>query len=98
MTQVVVDNVGHEAHDVLHPKTKLLEVLPLFRLIPIIHHDIGLVRRSGGSKADPPWTPVLHLLLRTCLDASDELLHCLERTPVMQELIDKGGESSVVIN
>jgi hypothetical protein len=59
----------------LHPETKLFEVLPLLYLLPIVHHVIGLVRRRGGSKADPSWTTVLELFLRACLDAPDKLLH-----------------------
>ena len=82
LAEPVIDDVGHEAHNVLHPETKLLEVLPLLRLLPIVHHDVGLIRRSGGSKADPPQTLVLHFLLHARLNAPDELLHCLERAPV----------------
>jgi hypothetical protein len=48
-------------------------------------------------KADPPGAPVLHLLLRARLDASDELLHCLERASVAQEYIDEGRKSPVII-
>ena len=67
----------------LHPKTKLLKVLPLLCLLPIIHHDIRLIRRRRGSKENPSWTLVLELFLRACLDAPDKLLHRLERAPVM---------------
>ena len=63
----------------LHLETKLFEVLPLLSLLSIVHHDVGLVRRRGGSKADPSWTPVLELFLRVCLDALNKLLHHLER-------------------
>ena len=80
----------------LHLETKLLEVLPLLRLLPIVDNDIGLFRTSGGTKADPPGAPVFHLLLRARLDASDELLHGLERASVAQEQIDEGRKSPVV--
>jgi len=57
---------------------KLLEVLPFLDLLPIVHYDVRLVRGCGGSKVDPSWTPVLELLLRRRLDASDKFLHRLQ--------------------
>ena len=60
----------------LHPETKLFKVLPLLHLLLIVHHDIGLIRRRGGSKVDPSWALVLELFLRVCLEAPDKLLHC----------------------
>jgi len=82
----------------LHPKIKLLEVLPLLCLLLIIHHDIGLIWRRRGSKTNPSWTPVLELFLRASLDTSDKLLHYLKRAPMMQKQIDKRGELPVVVN
>ena len=53
----------------LHPEAKLLEMLPLFGLLPIIHKDIRLGWVGGVPNADPTRAPVLHLLLRACFDA-----------------------------
>jgi hypothetical protein len=39
----VVDDVRHETHEVLHPKTKLLKMLPLLGLFLIVHHDVELI-------------------------------------------------------
>ena len=61
----------------LHPEAMLLEMLPLFGLLPIIHKDIRLGWVGGGPNADPTGALVLHLLLRACLDAPDELLDSL---------------------
>jgi hypothetical protein len=69
----------------LHAKTKLLEMLSLLGLFLIIHHDVGLVWRRRASKADPPWSLVLELFLRTLLDSPNELLHHLERAPMAQK-------------
>ena len=82
----------------LHLETKLFDVLPLLRLLPIIHHDVGLIWRRGGSKADPAWTPVLELLLCACLNTLDELLNCLERASMAQEQIDERGKPIVMIH
>ena len=78
MAEPVVDDVGHKAHDVFHLEPKLLEMLPLRSLLPVVHHNIGLFWTGGGSKADPPEAPVLHLLLCVCFDAPDELLDGLK--------------------
>jgi len=93
----VVDNVGQEPHHMLHPEAKLLEMLPLFGLLLIIHKDIRLGWVGGGPNADPTGAPVLHLLLRARLDAPDELLDSLERPPMMQKQVNEGGESPVII-
>ena len=69
----------------LHPEMKLLEVLPLLGLLPIIHHNVGLIRRRGGSKADPSRTPMLELFLHAHLNASDKLLDRLERASMAQK-------------
>jgi len=76
-----VDNVGQEPHHMLHLEAKLLEMLPLFGLLPIIQKDIRFGRVGGGLNADPVGAPVLHLLVSTRLDAPDELLDGLERPP-----------------
>ena len=82
----------------LHAKAKLLVMFPLFGLLPIIHKNIRLGWVGGGPNADPIGALVLHLLLRARLDASDELLDGLERPPVTQKQINKGGESPIVIH
>ena len=66
----------------LHPEAKLLEMLPLFGLLPIIHKYIRLGWVGGGPNADSIGATVLNLLLRTRLDAPDELLDSLERPPM----------------
>ena len=81
----------------LHPEAKLLEMFPLFGLLPIIHKDVRLGWVGGGPNADPTGAPVLHLLLRACLDAPDELLDSLERPPMTQKQVNEGGELPVVI-
>jgi len=82
LAQAVVDDVGNDTHDVLHPKVKLFEMLPVLGLFLIVHHDVGLIWIRRASKADPPWTLVLELFVRALLDAPDELLHHLERAPM----------------
>ena len=82
----------------LHPEAKLLEMLPLFGLLPIIQKDIRFGRVGGGPNADPVGAPVLHLLVDARLDALDELLDRLERPPVVQEQVDELGEPPVVIH
>jgi len=82
----------------LHPKAKLLEMLPLLGLLPIVHKDVRLGWVGGGPDADPVGAPVLHLLLRARLDTPDELLDGLERPPVTQKQVNEGGESPVVIH
>ena len=62
----------------LHPNAKLIEMLPLFSLLLIIHKNISLGWVGGGPNADPTGAPVLHLLLRVRLDTPDELLDSLE--------------------
>lgn len=81
----------------LHPEAKLLEMFPLLGLLPIIHKDVRLGWVGGGPNADPTGAPVVHLLLRACLDAPDELLDSLERPPMTQKQVNEGGESPVVI-
>ena len=98
LAQTVVDDVGHETHDVLHLKANIFKMLPLLGLFPIVHHDVGLVWGRRASKADPPWTPVLELFLRVLLDAPDELLHHLERASMAQKQVDERGESPIIIN
>ena len=82
----------------LHPEAKLLEMLPLFGLLPIIQKDVRLGRVGGSSNADPIGAPVFHLLLRARLDTPDELLDGLERPPVTQKQVNEGGESPVIIH
>ena len=82
----------------LHPEAKLLDMLPLFGLLPIIQENVWLGRIGGGPNADPVGAPVLHLLVGARLDAPDELLDGLERPPVAQEQVDEGGEPPVVIH
>ena len=82
----------------LHPEAKLLDMLPLFGLLPIIQENVWHGRIGGGPNADPVGAPVLRLLIGPCLDASDELLDGLERPPVAQEQVDEGGEPPVVIH
>jgi len=82
---------------VLHLEVKLLEMFPLLGLLPIIHKDVRLGWVGGGPNADLTGAAVLHLLLRACLDAPDELLDSLERPPMMQKQVNEGGESPVII-
>jgi len=63
---------------VLHLEVKLLEMFPLFSLLPIIHKDIRLGWVGGGPNVDLTGAPVLHLLLRARLDTPDKLLDSLE--------------------
>ena len=77
----IVDDVGQEPHHMLHPEAKLLEMLPLFGLLPIVHKNVRLGWVGGGPDADPVGAPVFHLLLRARLNAPDELLDRLERPP-----------------
>ena len=97
-TEPVIDDVGQEPHHMLHPKAKLLKMLPLLSLLPILHKDVRLGWLGGGPDADPVGAPVLHILLRARLDASNELLDGLERPPMMQKQVNEGGESPVVIH
>ena len=82
----------------LHPKSELLEVLPLLGLLTIVHHDVWLLWRRRTSKADSPRAPVLELFPRMLLYALDELLHRLDRASVAQEQVDQGRESPVLLN
>jgi len=93
-----VDDIEQEPHHVLHPEVKLLEMFPLFGLLPIIQKDVRLGRVGGSPNADPVGAPVLHLLIGARLDAPDELLDGLERPPVAQKQVDEGGEPPVVIH
>ena len=62
----------------LNPEAELLDVLPLFGLIPIIQEDVGLRRIGGSPDADPVGALILHLLVGLRLDAANELLDGLE--------------------
>jgi len=66
----------------LHPEVKLLEMFPLFGLLPIIQKDVRLGRVGGTPNADPVRAPVFHLLIRAHLDAPDEFFDGLERPPM----------------
>ena len=52
-TEPAVDDVRQEPHHVLHLEAKLLEMFPLFGLLPIIHKDIRLGWIGGGPNANP---------------------------------------------
>ena len=84
-TKPVIDEVGQEPHHVLHPEVKLLEMFPLFGLLPFIHKGVRLGWVGGGPNADPIRAPVFHLLLHARLDTPDELLDSLERPPMTQK-------------
>jgi len=66
----------------LHLEARLLEVFPLFGLLPIVQKDVRLGRVGGGPDANPVGAPVLHFLFRAHLNAPDELLDGLERSPM----------------
>jgi len=82
----------------LHPEAKLLEMFPLFCLLPIIQKDVRLGRIGGGPNADPVKAPVFHLLVSARLDAPDELFDGLKRPPVAQKQVDEGREPTVIIH
>jgi hypothetical protein len=58
----------------LHPKAELLHVLPFIGLLTGIHHEQGVLWSRGTSKANPPGTPILELLLCALLDALNKHL------------------------
>jgi hypothetical protein len=66
----------------LHSKTKLLEMLPLFCLLVVIHDNVWLVRGCGALEVDLTRAPVHELFLGALLYPPYELFHRLQRALV----------------